>query len=75
MDLDEASIRFLEEHVPELFSAAVTQAYWGSLASGHSVLQREGDDLVEVFPDGSKKVVKALPPMIAVGPRSRRRLA
>jgi hypothetical protein len=75
MNLDEESTRFLEEHAPKLFSAAVTQAYWGSFASGHAVLQREGDELVEVSPDGSKKVIKALPPLVAAEPGSRRRLA
>lgn len=44
------SIDYLEEHLPELFSAAVTQAYWGALASGHSVLQRDGDALMAAVP-------------------------
>lgn len=71
MEPGEASIVFLEEHVTELFSAAVTQAYWGALAAGRSVLQREGDELVEVSPDGTRRVVKSLSPMIDVEPGAR----
>lgn len=75
MELKEESLRYLEEHMPEFFAAAVTQAYWGSLAEGHSVVRRDGNDLVEIAPDGSRRVIKPLPPMIKVDPASPRRLA
>ena len=71
MALDDKSIDYLEEHFPELFAAAVTQAYWGALAAGHSVVQRDGDDLVEVFPDGSRRFIKKLPPGFEVVPGTR----
>jgi hypothetical protein len=68
MKLGEEAIQHLEEHMPELFAAAVTQAYWAALADGHNVVQREGDDLVEVSPDGTRRVIKPLPPMVSVEP-------
>ena len=71
MELNEESLSYLEAHVPELFSAAVTQAYWGTLASGHSVLQRYGDSLVEIFPDGTRRLIEALPPRVVVKPGMR----
>lgn len=74
MELGEEAIQHLEAHLPELFAAAVTQAYQAALAAGHTVLQREGDDLVEVSPDGSRRVIKPLPPLVPVEPGTRRRL-
>jgi hypothetical protein len=61
MKLSEEAILFLEEHIPELAQAAVTQAYWGALASGHSVLVGIDGMLMEVHPDGTKKAIKPLP--------------
>lgn len=58
--LDEKTLDFLETQIPNLAAAAVTIAYNDALAAGLSVLQVEGDELVEQFPDGSKRVVKRL---------------
>ena len=41
MSLDEKSIAFLEEHIPELAEIALKQAYWNALASGYSVVERQ----------------------------------
>jgi len=60
MKMNEKTIRFLEEHIPELFEAAVKQAYWGALASGSSVLISENGVLVEIHPDGTRKIIKQL---------------
>lgn len=68
MSDDEAALRYLEEHIPELAEAAVRQAYWRALASGSRVLVGENDQLVEVAPDGSRRVVRALEPDVAVTP-------
>ena len=57
---------FLEEHIPELAQSAVTQAYWQALASGNSVLQSENGTIYELFPDGTRKIVKAITPPTAV---------
>lgn len=59
-------IEFLEEHIPELAEAAVTQAYWQTLASGSSVLESDNGVIYEVFPDGTRKAVKTIEPPIPV---------
>ncbi len=58
--LDDKTLDFLEQQIPDLAAAAVTIAYNETLAAGLSVLQVEGDELIEQFPDGSKRVVKKL---------------
>jgi hypothetical protein len=60
--MDEKTMLFLEEHIPELAQAAVTEAYWKALASGHKVLKSENGFLIEISPDGTKKILKKLPP-------------
>ena len=60
--LDEKTLDFLEQQIPDLMAAAVTIAYNEALAAGLSVLQVEDDKLVEQFPDGTKRVVKQLEP-------------
>lgn len=57
---------FLEAQIPELAESATKQAYLRTLAAGHSVLERRNDRIVEVFPDGKEKLVKKVPPPIAV---------
>jgi len=64
--MDEKAIEFLEGHIPEVAQAAVTQAYWMALASGCKVLKVEGDKLIEVSPEGAERIIKTLPPSIAV---------
>lgn len=66
MSMTEESMRFLEEHIPILADAAVKQAYWQALATGSSVVVSEGGALVEIFPDGTRKVLKQLEPQTAV---------
>jgi hypothetical protein len=64
--MNEDSMRFLEEHIPELADIAVKQAYWQTLAAGHCVLESNNGSLVEVHPDGSRKIIKQLPPSTPV---------
>jgi hypothetical protein len=66
MDLSEKALDYLEAHIPELAEVAFKQAYWAALASGSSVLVSEHGYLVEVFPDGTRKVIKKLDPWIPV---------
>ncbi len=66
MTLSEESMRFLEDHIPDLADAAVKQAYWQALATGSSVLVSENGELVEIFPDGTQKMVKHLEPQTSV---------
>ena len=68
MGLSEKALEYLEEHIPELAEVAFKQAYWAALASGSSVLMSENDDLVEIFPDGTRKVIKRLPPSTPMTP-------
>jgi len=62
MSLSEEEMRFLEEHIPELATAAVKQAYWNALASETPVLICKDNALVEIHPDGTEKTIKQLPP-------------
>jgi len=72
--INEKSMTFLEEHIPELAQAAFQQAYWQALAEGSKVLKAEDGFLIEVSPDGSKKVLKPLPPQIKVMTGEKRKL-
>ena len=72
MSTPERTLRFLEEHIPELAESAVTQAYWQALASGSSVLESDNGMIYEVFPDGSRQVVKSTMPPSAVTPGEKR---
>lgn len=62
MQMDEKTMQFLEEHIPEIAKTALIQAYWKALASGHKVLLAENGHLVEVSPDGTKIRLKSIEP-------------
>lgn len=64
--MNEKTIQFIEDHIPEIAQAAVTQAYWMALASGCKVVEVDGDKLVEVSPDGGRRTVKSLAPTISI---------
>jgi hypothetical protein len=66
---NEKVIDYLEQQIPELAAAATRIAYWQALASGSSVLISENGEIVEVFPDGTRKFVKKTDPRIKVGKR------
>jgi hypothetical protein len=66
MEINEKTIQYLEEHIPELADAATKQAYWQNLALGNSVLVAENGELVEVFPDGTRQTVKKIEPFAEV---------
>lgn len=66
MPTSEESMQFLEEHIPELAQSAVTQAYWQALAAGNSVLQSDNGAIYEVFPDGTRQLIKTTPPPVEV---------
>jgi hypothetical protein len=66
MQITEESMRFLEEHIPELANSAIKQAYWQALATGNSVLQYEEGAIYEVFPDGTRQLIKTLAPLTSV---------
>lgn len=58
--LTEEELDYLEEQIPLLAETATKQAYWQTLASGDKVIIAENGFLIEVSPDGSKKVVKEI---------------
>ena len=66
MKLDEKTIDYLEEHIPELAEAATKQAYWQTLAAGNSVLVSEDGVLKENFPDGTSQIVGKSEPLVKV---------
>ena len=61
---NEKVIDYLEKHIPEMAQAAVKQAYWQALAAGSSVLVSDNGAINEVFPDGTVKFIKSIPPSI-----------
>lgn len=66
MELNEEMIHFLEGHFPEWMGTAIQQAYWQALASGSSVLVARNGEILEVFPDGSEKIIKRTLPFVSV---------
>lgn len=66
MPMSEKLIPALEKQIPELASGAVKQAYARALASGSSVLEAKNGLLVESRPDGTERVIKALPTGLTV---------
>jgi hypothetical protein len=66
MEDNEKIIDYLEQHIPELAATATKIAYWQALASGSSVLISENDEIVEVFPDGTRKLVRKIEPRIKI---------
>lgn len=66
MNDEEKIIRYLEEKIPTLAEGAVKQAYLHTLLSGLSILEIENGAIVEVFPDGTKKIIKKLLPPIPI---------
>jgi hypothetical protein len=60
MQPTERQLDFIESHIPELAEVAFKQAFWQTLADGVSVMIAENDHLVEVLPDGTKKIIREL---------------
>jgi hypothetical protein len=62
--MSDQDVQELEDIFPALSGEAFAAARERVIASGLSVLQSEGDVIVEVSPDGQKKFVKKIePPM------------
>jgi len=69
MENNEKVIDYLEEQIPALAAAATKIAYWQTLASGSSVLVSENGEIVEVFPDGTRKFIQKTEPYIKADKR------
>jgi hypothetical protein len=70
----DAKIDYLEQHIPELAQAAVTQAYHASLAAGNDVWVVEDGAIYEISPDGKRTYIKDVEPSIPVELGARRLL-
>jgi hypothetical protein len=64
--LTEKEITFLEEQIPYLPETATKQAYWRSLAEGDKVIIAKKGKLIEVSPNGSRKIIKEIEKPITV---------
>ncbi len=58
--LTDQELDFLEQQIPILAETAFKQAYWQTLSSGDKVMIAENGFLIEISPDGSRKVVKEI---------------
>ena len=59
--LSDEEIDFLGTQIPAQAVAATQAAFWSALTSGQSVVCADGDELYEIFPDGSRRFIKSLP--------------
>ena len=66
MPFDEEQMHDIDNRVPELARQAVGEAIARARALGLSVTVRIDDDLVEVWPDGRRRVVKQLRPKVRI---------
>jgi len=57
----EKELNFLETLLPSLAEGAFKKAYADALSSGSSVLEAIDGKIIEVFPDGTHKIVKHIP--------------
>lgn len=62
MSMTDDTLDYLEKQIPELAETAVRQAYWQALASGSHVLEACDGFLVEIAPNGTRKIIKQLTP-------------
>lgn len=64
--LDESKTRQIEEFIPKLAKNATTLAFRQALSSGNRVLIADvkGGELLEVTPDGRRRVVKQIEPSV-----------
>jgi len=60
--LSENEIDERERRIPEMAGVAFAQACRRTLAAGHSVLVSDNGIIHEVFPNGTRKVIKQIEP-------------
>lgn len=68
----ELGMKRKENRIPQLAENAVKQARTRTLASGRSVIEAVGGQLVETRPDGTQTVLKSIPAPTVVAPGQRR---
>ena len=69
--LNEEQIEELERQFPEMAGTAFAEARARALAAGLSVVETHEAMLWEVFPDGTRKPIKAIEPPTLVEPGSK----
>ena len=57
---NEQELSYLESQIPELAEGAFKQVFLQTLADGEPVMMAENNQLVELFADGTKKVIRSL---------------
>ena len=69
--LNEEQTEELERQFPEMAGVAFAEAYQRTLAAGFSVLVSDDGFIFEVFPDGTRKMIKQikLPMLVVKGSR------
>lgn len=60
MKLTEEAMTYLEERIPELAENATNRAFLETLAAGETVMIAEFGNIVEVFPNGTRKIIKKI---------------
>ena len=67
------TVDYLEAQIPSLSAAAMDGAYWRALAAGQKVLISDDGGIYQVFPDGTRKLIKTTqtPLSVPVGTRMR----
>ena len=66
MSISEEEMRAIDERVPELFRKAIAQAVDRAKASGYPVTISVDRQVVKILPDGTRQVLKQLPPKVPV---------
>ena len=56
----EKELDFLENYIPSLAGSAVQKAYMDTLSSGNSVMEAIDGEIFEIFPDGTRKLIKTI---------------
>lgn len=63
-NISENEFELLDKTTLKMMQATVEKAYSDALSSGSSVLISENDEIVEVFSDGTRKIVRKIEPRI-----------
>ncbi len=58
--LSEQELDYLEQQIPILAETATKQAYWQTLASGDKVMIAKDGQLIEVSPNGTRRIIREI---------------
>ena len=64
--LSEQELDYLEQQIPLLAETATKQAYWQTLASGDKVMIAKNGQLIEVSPNGNRRIIREIDKPIRV---------